>query len=45
MFTGKDDRSDILPLHRILKAVKARRDGEKIDVREIVESCKDMPPM
>ena len=39
------DRSDIRPLHRILKAVKARQDGEKIDVSAIVESCKDMPPV
>lgn len=39
------DRSDIRPLHRILKAVKARKDGEKINVQEIVESCKGLPPL
>lgn len=39
------DRSDIRPLHRILTAVKNRKDGEKINVQEIVESCKGLAPL
>jgi FMN phosphatase YigB (HAD superfamily) len=38
------DRSDPRPLHRILKAVRARRSGEAIDLDAILASCADLPP-